>query len=150
MHIICLLFVMLVSACSSPAVTARGPVTEPPTPSKQAKPQTMNGTCHAAAPNGGVQAKLDAVAACFHKAVLVLNRQPNKGETLAEFFSASSLIGTLALQLPDGSISVEAVETEEDLYVDGHSEFITRYRFTAPGHEEMAEISIVRSMGGGP
>jgi hypothetical protein len=151
MRAICMLSLAVLCGCGGSGERAQGPAPAEPRAEGRAEPSTSAGACRGASPEGGVQAQLEAVAACFHAAVLALGREPEEGEALAAFFGAAQLPGTPQLRIQDGAaIAFEVVAREHDDYDDGRSDFVTTYRFTAPGHAETAEITIVLSMGGGP
>jgi len=117
----------------------------------QREPPSTAGNCSAAPTGGSVQAHLQAVAACFHAAVLALNREPSQGESLSAFLGSAGLPGTPNLTLPDGAtVAFSVVERSHDDLDDGSASFYTTYRFTAPGHAETAETTIVLTVGGGP
>jgi hypothetical protein len=149
-----LLFPIFAWACGcSPAngpVIATEVAKEPPAAVAPVVLPKAAAACPTAPPDADAQARLDAIATCFHAAVLALNRQPKAGETLSDFFSAAAMSSATALTLADGAVvSFEITGQEHDDYEDGHSEYTTTYRFSAAGHPETAQTTIVLSMGGG-
>jgi hypothetical protein len=144
-----LVFVMTAVACGGTSSY------EPQTPERHPGPEstslasTAPERCNAVLENASPQAHLDAIATCFHAAILSLNREPDEGETLEEFMTAAELPGAPPLVLDDGVVvEIEVVDRWHDDLVGGGATFGTTYRFSAPGHQETAERSIVLTIGG--
>jgi len=139
------MIVLLLAACgeaSTPPPSRPAPQPEPdheptsesPAPSRQ---------CDAVAEGASTQEHLEAVAACFHAAVVAMNREPRDGETLEAFMSSARLPGTPSLALSDGSaVTFEVTDQWHDDLEGGGATFGTTYRFSAPGHPESAATSV--------
>jgi hypothetical protein len=145
----CSLAVLSISCAAAPSNPTPSPRQETTLPKAAPRVEAAPAACPLPSPGSDVQATLDAVASCFHAAVLLLNREPAKDEPLADFLDTARSPAAAVLTLPDGvAVSYAIVEQQHDDYDDGRSDFVTTYRFSAPGHPETADTTIVLTVGG--
>jgi hypothetical protein len=115
--------------------------------------------------SGSIQKELDSIAACFHEAVLVLQAEPKKGESLSAFFSRAesqankppACFASLhraktsnARMLANGEEVLYRVSaSDSSLYDDGHEDKNTTYVFSCQGRKETAQSTLTLTLGGG-
>ncbi len=127
--------------CEKVAASEKAPTTHPQKSGSGPRCQAVAGAT--------VQDRLETIARCFHAAVVALSREPSPAESLAEFLGAAGLAEPGDVTLGDGAlVSWEVVRREHDSYEGGGTSLATTYRFSAPGHPESAQTTVVLSIGG--